>query len=93
MKPVYQRIIAIILMCLPGVLAIYGWTTMRDVLFNYTAGQPFAVLQFLGALAAFIIGLAIVGGFIFHRDKKRNKIQPWLLGQKPDPTQKRKPGY
>ncbi|MBA4495016.1 DUF2627 domain-containing protein [Paenactinomyces guangxiensis] len=93
MKIIYQRIFAIIIMCIPGILAIYGWTVMRDILFDYLAGQGFALLSFLGALVLFLLGLSIIGGFIFHRDKKRNKIQPRLLGKKEDPDKVRKPGF
>ncbi|SEN21672.1 DUF2627 family protein [Lihuaxuella thermophila] len=79
MKIIYQRILAILIMCIPGVLAIYGWTLLRDILFNYFAGQGFAWLPFLGGLFLLLFGLFILGGFIFHHDKKRNKIQPKLL--------------
>lgn len=93
MKLIYQRILAILLMCIPGFIAIYGWTLMRDILFDYAATNDFAWLPFSVGLLLFLLGLAILGGFIFHHDKKRNKIQPKLLGQKEDPNQRRKPGY
>ena len=79
MKPIYQRILAIVLMCIPGVLGIYGWTLMRDITFDYFAGKGFAWLPFLGGLALLLLALYFLGGFIFYRDKKRNKIQPKLL--------------
>jgi hypothetical protein len=74
MGPIYLRLFAILLLCIPGVLAVYGWTFMRELLFHYVAGQPFAWLPFLGGLALFLAGVSIIGGFIFHRDRKRNKI-------------------
>jgi hypothetical protein len=74
MGPIYLRLFAILLLCIPGVLAVYGWTLMRELLFHYVAGQPFVWLPFLGGLLLFLSGVSIIGGFIFHRDLKRNKI-------------------
>jgi hypothetical protein len=74
-NPLYQRILAIILMCLPGVVSVYGWTLMRDILFDTAAGTPFATIQFVIGLLLFIAGIAIIGGFIFYRDKKNNRIK------------------
>ncbi|MGA9172741.1 MAG: DUF2627 family protein [Thermoactinomyces sp.] len=93
MKPIYQRIVAIIIMCLPGILAIYGWTLMRDILFDTFAGKAFAWLPFLGGLTAFIVGIFLLGSFIFYRDKKRNKVQAKLLGKKKELHYKNKPGF
>lgn len=80
-KLIYQRILALLFMCIPGGFAIYGWTWMRDILFDYFAGRPFAWLPFIAALSLFLFGLAILGGFIFHHDKKRGR----LLEKKPAP--------
>lgn len=74
----YQRLLAIIVLCIPGALGVYGWTLMRDVFFNYFAGGRFAWLPFLGGLALFLFGLCFLAGFIFYRDLKRNQIQPKL---------------
>jgi hypothetical protein len=78
-KQVFQRLIAILLMCIPGGMSVYGWTLMRDILFHTAAGEPFGYLPFSIGLILFLLGLSIVGGFIYYRDKKRNKIQPKLL--------------
>lgn len=82
MKPIYQRILAILVMCIPGVIGVIGITWMRDILFNYFAGQGFAWLPFLVGLAMLLFSLYVIGGFIYYRDKKRNKIQPKLLRKK-----------
>lgn len=79
MKPVYQRIIAILLLCLPGVAGIYGWTEIREVIFNSAAGVGFEWLRFLWGLSLLLISLYIIGGFIFYRDKKNNRISPKFL--------------
>lgn len=90
MKPVYQRIIAILLMCIPGVLAIYGWTLMRDILFNFFGGQGMDWLPFLGGLSLLIFGLSLLGGFLFHHDRKRKRVQARLLSKKKESPQQSK---
>ncbi|MCH5584216.1 DUF2627 domain-containing protein [Shimazuella sp. AN120528] len=91
-KEVFQRLIAIILMCIPGGISVYGWTLMRDILFSTAAGESFPIFTFVLGLILFLLGLAIVGGFIFYRDKKRNKIQPKLL-KKTDEYKKEKHAF
>jgi hypothetical protein len=91
-KEVFQRLTAIILMCVPGALSVYGWTLMRDILFSTVAGESFPIFTFILGLVLFLLGLAIVGGFIFYRDKKRNKIQPKLL-KKTDDYKKEKHAF
>lgn len=79
---VFQRVMAILILCIPGAIGVYGWTWMRDVFFDYMAGRGFDWLSFLGGLILFLFGLAFLGGFIFYRDAKRNKIQPKLRRKK-----------
>ncbi|GIN89559.1 hypothetical protein J6TS1_22840 [Siminovitchia terrae] len=70
------RIIALILLVLPGLLAGYGIKLMRDMLFGVLQRPfPYLWMQFLGGLLFFLIGLGFIGGFILHRDRKRNKVQ------------------
>lgn len=70
------RIIAVILLFIPGALAVYGIKLMRDTLFNefnpifFTTG-----IQFIVGLILFIGGTAFLGGFVVYRDKKRNRVQ------------------
>lgn len=81
MKPIHQRIIAILLLATPGVIGIYGWTVIRDVVFNTFAGQSFDWLAFLGGSACLVFALFIIGGFIFHRDRKNKRIDPRLTNR------------
>ena len=71
-----MRLIAVIVLFTPGVLAAYGIKLMRDTLFaDY---HPFFInttIQFIVGLILFIGGIAFLGGFIFHRDKKRNLVR------------------
>lgn len=78
----FQRILAILILCIPGAVGVYGWTLMRNVFFDYMAGRGFDWLSFLGGLILFLLGVAFVGGFILHRDAKRNKVQPKFLKKK-----------
>ncbi|SFA96938.1 Protein of unknown function [Bacillus sp. cl95] len=71
-----QRIIALIIMLVPGFIAALGIKLMRDTVFGVLQPPiPFLPLQFLVGLLFFLIGLGFVAGFILHRDRKRNKVQ------------------
>lgn len=70
------RLIAFFIIVIPGLVAVYGVKIMRDTIFGILLRPyPFLWMQFLAGLLFFVFGLAIVGGFIFHRDRKRNKVQ------------------
>ncbi|MCM3795339.1 MULTISPECIES: DUF2627 domain-containing protein [Priestia] len=70
------RIIALLILLIPGILAGYGIKLMRDMIFGILQ-SPFPSLfsQFSVGLLLFLIGLGFVAGFILHRDRKRNKVQ------------------
>jgi hypothetical protein len=71
-----KRIVALLILVIPGFLAGFGIKLMRDMTFGILLSPiPFLWLQFLLGLVLFLGGLAFVAGFIFHRDKKRNKVQ------------------
>ncbi len=71
-----SRIIALLIMVIPGVIAVYGVKLMRDMVFGIASALfPWLWLQFLGGLILFLGGLAFIAGFIFYRDRKRNKVQ------------------
>jgi len=71
-----SRIIALIIMVIPGLIAAYGIKLMRDMTFGILQPPiPFLWLQFILGLLFFLGGLSFVAGFIFHRDRKRNKVQ------------------
>ncbi|MFP7297718.1 DUF2627 domain-containing protein [Neobacillus niacini] len=71
-----KRIIALLILVIPGFLAGFGIKLMRDMTFGILHSPiPYLWLQFLSGLILFIGGLAFVAGFIFHRDRKRNKVQ------------------
>jgi hypothetical protein len=70
------RIFALVIMVIPGILAAYGIKLMRDMTFGILQPPiPYFWLQFLLGLFLFLGGLSFVAGFIFYRDRKRNKVQ------------------
>ena len=71
-----QRIIALIIMVIPGFIAILGIKLMRDMVFGILqAPIPNLMLQFILGLVFFIFGVGFIAGFVLHRDRKRNKVQ------------------
>ncbi|MCS1350801.1 DUF2627 domain-containing protein [Mechercharimyces sp. CAU 1602] len=75
---VTQRIIALFILVIPGGLSIYGWTLMRDAIFNALAGEGLAWFPFIGGFLLFFSGLIFIGGFILRHDAKRNYVQPMI---------------
>lgn len=81
---VITRFIAILLLVIPGLLATFGFLTMKNVIFDYIADHgndslaapSFGWLPFLGGFIMFAIGVAFIGGWVFYRDRKRNYVAP-----------------
>lgn len=70
------RIIAVIVLFIPGIIGAYGIKLMRDALFSEVYTILFnETIQFIVGLIMFVGGFSFVAGFIFHRDKKRNKLK------------------
>ena len=70
------RILALIILVIPGVIAAYGVKFMRDMVFGILQSPfPSLWLQFLIGLFMVIMGVGFIAGFILHRDRKRNKVQ------------------
>ncbi|KGX90927.1 hypothetical protein N781_06045 [Pontibacillus halophilus JSM 076056 = DSM 19796] len=70
------RLIAVIMMMIPVMIAVLGVKLMRDTLFGIVHPLYGTLwIQGIASLIFFIIGLWLVGGFILHRDRKRNKTK------------------
>lgn len=70
------RLFALLILVLPGVVAVLGIKIMRDTLFGILHPMyGFLWLQFTAGLLFFLLGLAFIGGFILYRDRKRDKTQ------------------
>ncbi|MDL4841607.1 DUF2627 domain-containing protein [Aquibacillus rhizosphaerae] len=68
-----MRLLALIIIVIPGLIAVLGVKLMRDALFGEFFFLFFhSIIQFIFGLFIFLAGLAFIGGFILHRDRKRN---------------------
>ncbi|MCA0970145.1 DUF2627 domain-containing protein [Halobacillus litoralis] len=68
-----MRIIALLILVIPGIVAVYGIKLIRDALFGeFHPVFLHIALQGVAGLAFVIGGIAFIGGFILHRDRKRN---------------------
>lgn len=71
-----SRIIAVIIMFTPGIIGAFGIKLMRDALFVEVSPILFnEVIQFIIGFIMFAAGLAFIGGFIYHRDKKNQLVK------------------
>ncbi|UQZ32512.1 DUF2627 domain-containing protein [Paenibacillus sp. PK3_47] len=83
MKLLISRFIAILILVIPGLLAMTGFLMMKDDIFNYismhgdeTTTPDFAWLHFGGGLLLFAAGMSFLGGWILTRDRKKNYVGP-----------------
>ncbi|GAB7386180.1 DUF2627 domain-containing protein [Bacillaceae bacterium] len=74
----WQRLLACLVIAIPGVVGMYGVKLMRDAFFDTFDPRigEFLWWKFLFGLLCFAAGVAFIGGFILHRDRKRNLVQP-----------------
>jgi hypothetical protein len=78
-----QRFIALVIVIIPILLAVYGIKLIRDMTFGILqAPIPSLLIQFVIGLICLAGGLYLIGSFIFHRDKKRNKLQKRFIERK-----------
>lgn len=70
-----QRLLAVFVIAIPGILAGYGWNLMRDAIFTSfsSSGEAFPVLKMTGGLILFLAGVAFIAGFFVYRDKKKQE--------------------
>lgn len=70
------RIVAALLLFIPGIICAIGIKLMRDTVFAdfypifFNEG-----IQFFVGLLLFLGGIGFIGGFIIHRDKKRQSVK------------------
>lgn len=69
------RLIAFIILLIPGIMAAYGIKLMRDSVFNKLL-EPYPVLwlQFSLGLLFTILSLGFFAGFLLNRDRKRGTV-------------------
>ncbi|WP_010530909.1 DUF2627 domain-containing protein [Lentibacillus jeotgali] len=68
------RIIAVLMLLIPGLISAIGIKLMRDTLFNdfYPVFIHISI-QFIAGFLLFLGGLAFIAGFIVYRDRKKQK--------------------
>ncbi|MFC3211676.1 MULTISPECIES: DUF2627 domain-containing protein [Planomicrobium] len=69
------RLIAFIILLIPGVMAAYGIKLMRDSVFNKLL-EPYPVLwlQFSLGLLFTVLGIGFFAGFLLNRDRKKGTV-------------------
>lgn len=68
-----MRLIALLILVIPGIIAVYGIKLIRDALFGeFHAIFLHIAVQGIAGLLFVVGGIAFIGGFILHRDRKRN---------------------
>jgi len=99
MKLKLQRIIAILLLVIPGSLACIGFLNMKNAIWDYIAmyGDESITAPkldwglFILGLLLFVIGVAFIAGWVLFRDRKRNYVAPRFKEKRdkpPKPTKK-----
>ncbi|WP_186578021.1 DUF2627 family protein [Aquibacillus kalidii] len=68
-----MRFFALLLLVVPGIIATIGIKLIRDAFFGISYPIFFHIaIQVIIGIIFFLIGLTFIGGFILHRDRKRN---------------------
>ena len=100
MKLILSRIIAVLMLVIPGIGAAYGFLLMKDSLFNYFADMgnmelqtpTFAWGSFIVGFVIFFAGISFIGGWIFFRDHKRNYLSSRFRPKRPRPARREQSG-
>ncbi|MBO8170383.1 MAG: DUF2627 domain-containing protein [Bacillaceae bacterium] len=76
----FQRIIAVLILVIPGAVSMYGVKIMRDVIFEAVGPNAgsFLWLKFAAGFVFFLGGLAFIAGFLYNREKKLGRLQKKL---------------
>lgn len=71
-----SRILAFLILLIPGIIATFGIKLMRDTIFQILHPPlPVLWLQFFIGFLLFLFGSGFIGGYIFYRDKKRDRVK------------------
>lgn len=78
-----MRIIAVLLLFIPGIIAAFGIKLMRDSLFDeFYSIFIYIGVQFTIGLILFLIGIGFIGGFIVHRDRRKQLVKKEIKNKK-----------
>lgn len=75
-----RKVLALVVLVVPGVLAAVGVKYMRDSMFGIV-NEPFTltVVQFIIGLLMAVFGIWFIGGYILNREKKNKRVQEKFL--------------
>lgn len=75
-----RKILALLILAIPGILAAVGIKYMRDSMFG-VVNDPFTltVVQFIIGLMMAVFGVWFIGGYILNREKKNKRAQEKFL--------------
>jgi len=69
------RLVALIILVIPGIFAAYGIKLMRDTFFGVSnLGTAPLWLQFILGLFFMIMGVGFFAGFLLRRDRKNGRV-------------------
>ena len=96
MKLILSRLLAILLLVIPGIGAAYGFLLMKNSLFDYFADMgnmelqtpSFAWVSFIVGFLLFLAGISFIAGWIFFRDRKRNYLSSRFRAKRPRPARR-----
>ncbi|MDW0111328.1 DUF2627 domain-containing protein [Sporosarcina aquimarina] len=70
------RLVAFIVLVIPGIAAALGIKLMRDALFGILFSPfPYIWLQFVAGFLFLAAGIGFFAGFLFRRDQRKGRIQ------------------
>ena len=94
MNLLISRIIAILLLVIPGLAAAYGFIELKQVVFQYVADKgrlgseaSFQWWRMIKGFILFAVGVGFIGGWTFYRDRKRNYLAPRFMPVRKKPEQ------
>lgn len=71
-----MRIVAFLILLLPGILGVYGIKLIRDSFFGIVESVFLNVfVQLFAGVLFVIIGIGFIGGFLLHRDRRKQKTK------------------
>ncbi|MGP4072430.1 DUF2627 family protein [Piscibacillus sp. B03] len=71
-----MRIVAFLMLLLPGILGVYGIKLIRDSFFGIVESVFLNVfVQLFAGVLFVIIGIGFIGGFLLHRDRRKQKTK------------------
>lgn len=77
------RLLAFIVLLIPGIMAAGGIKLIRDTIFGNLIGPiPYLWLQLLIGIILLVIGIGFFAGFLLNRDRKNGKVQPKFAKKK-----------